>query len=670
MPADLSSVRLRLADVARALDVRRPVVSMWRSRTAGTALPFPSGERVAADELITWLTDTGRSRDGLAALLALHGEIAATGLTPLQVDSGVESLLALARLTGTDLGGLGPAGLASLADDVDPADSFLLAEVEALGPHAPRVAGIVTLMLDAVPDPGAAFEVRRRRAGSSPAIHPAAVNLVTRVALALAGWGPGEDVAVVDAFPGAGDLAAGMPGVVGGWEGAQLVVPPQGDGTATRALRRRLHAHGWLVGEHSGETVGPLVVADLTGVARAAESLERADEIALAMPPGARAVILGRDSAFAGGLGTSHEDAVRADLLRTGRVRAIVGLPPGLVPARPSESCVLWVMGDPMDGTPLERRWTTVADVARLAPDGESLPATVVNDLVTDVLAAVEGDEAGRRHSFAHASVVRTRTLVLNRGSLLTLADRGRRARSNDDVALAERAADLVRRSACPARSELPLVVSAHESRPSELITIEALMGIGAVRSIPGARIPESLGERGLEPGAPGLRVLTAEDLIEGTLEVDRRVDALTLARLLPGARLTEPGDVVVTASPRPAAVVDGDGGALVATPARVLRVAPGRGVSPNLVAAAIAERPAGDRQWRRWFVPRLEPGEAETVEATWAVVAAREAQLEEALDRLARLREAIVAGVSDGSVRIVVDQVSDGVEERSPRGA
>ena len=670
MPVDLSSLRLRLADVARALDVRRPVVSMWRTRSVDSANPFPAGEHVRADEFLAWLRETGRDRDGEEALLALHGDLEIPGLATAEVAAGVEALLVVARLTGEHLGGLGPAGLVSLADDLDPDDRFLVEEIEALGSHARQVAGFVTLMLDAVPDPGAALEVRRRRAGSASKLHPTAVGLVTRVALALAGWGPGEDVAVVDVSPGEGDLAAGMPGVVGGWEGAQLVVPSQGEGTEARAVRRRLHAHGWLVVEAGREPAGPLVVADLTGVRDAAESLERADEIALGMTPGARAVLIGRGSAFAGGLGVSLEDSLRADLLRTGRVRAIVGLPPGLVPGRPRESLTLWVLGDPMDATPLERRWTTVADVARLAGEAGGLPGVVLDDLVTDVLAAVEGDDAGRRHSFAHASVVRTRALVVSRGNLLALADRGRWARPSHDLALAERAADLVRGSASPPRDELPLIVSSHVPNGSELVTIDALVTLGAVRVLPGARVPESLGERLNDPGTPGLRVLTAADVIAGVVDVERRVDALTLARVLPGARLTQPGDVVVTANPRPAAVVDVDGGALVATPARVLRVTPGSGVSPHLAVAAINERPIGDRRWSRWFLPRVPPDAVDSVEAAWAVVAERESELRKELDRLAQLRGAMVEGMSDGSVRIVVDQVSESVEERSPRGA
>ncbi|PWD50685.1 hypothetical protein C8046_08485 [Serinibacter arcticus] len=670
MPVDLSSLRLRYADVARALDVRRPVVSMWRTRSADTSTPFPSGELIRADELLAWLRDTGRDRVGEAALLALHGDLEIPGLSTAEVASGAEALLVLARLTGEHLGGLGPAGLVSLADDLDPDDAFLVAEIEALGAHARQIAGFVTLMLDAVPDPGSALEVRRRRAGSSPRIHSTAVSLVTRVALALAGWGPGEDVAVVDAFPGDGDLAAGMPRVVGGWEGARLVVPSQGGGAAARAHRRRMHAHGWIVVEAGRRPGGPLVVADLTGVGDAAEALEHADEIALGMSPGARAVLIGRGSAFAGGLGVSFEDGLRADLLRTGRVRAIVGLPPGLIPGRPRESVTLWVMGDPMDATALERRWTTVTDVARLAGVGGTLPGVVLDDLVTDVLAAVEGDDAGRRHSFAHASVVRTRALVLRRGSLLTLADRDRWARSSSDLALAERAADLVRSSATPPREELPLIVSSHVPNVSELVTIEALIGLGQLRVIPGARVPESLGERTSDRSGSGLRVLTAADVIAGVVDVDRRVDAFTLAQVLPAARLTQPGDVVITATPRPAAVVDVDGGALVATPARVIRVTPGSGVSPHLAAAAVCDRPVGDRRWQRWFLPRVTPEAARTVEEAWAVVAERESQLRGELDRLAQLRRAIAEGISDGSVRIVLDQASESFEERSPRGA
>ena len=77
-----------------------------------------------------------------------------------------------------------------------------------------------------------------------------------------------------------------------------------------------------------------------------------------------------------------------------------------------------------------------------------------------------------------------------------------------------------------------------------------------------------------------------------------RRIDLLTFAAAYPSGRLTEPGDVVVSASPRVGAIVDTEGGSVVQAPARVLRItAAGRS---HFLPAVLAAR----REGRNW--PRL----------------------------------------------------------------
>ena len=671
MPVDLASLRLRPADVARALGVQRPVISAWRSRYARAAVPFPSSEIVTAAELLAWLSATGRDRDGGEAALALHGDLAVPGLTVKQVRDGVEALLVLARATGAHLGGLGPAGLVSLADDIDPDDDYLLSEITALGQNARQVAGFVTLMLDAVDSPGSALEVRRSRSGGgtpsgdeTPAkatqIDAAAVSLVARVALALAEWGPDEDVALTDAFPGVGELAAGVPGVVGGWDTAQLAIPFQGAVPAARALRRRLVVHGWQLTE--GESSGRLVIADLTSLREPGQALSRADEIALAMRPGSRAVILGSAGALIDELAQSSDDRIRTDLLRTGRVRAMFRLAAGLLPSRPREVAALWVLGDPMDGTPIEERWTTVADLSRFAAAGGVIPNAVADDLITDVLAAVEGNEAAKRHGFAHARVVRTRVLITARGDLVNQADRGKYASQASSPSRAIDVADLLRASGAQEREPLALAVSPQEATPVALLALEDLIRAGRIRMIPGSRVPSTVGSSRASGVSQGLRVVTAADVVAGSLSVGRCTDAVEVAREVPRAHLSEPGDVVVTASPRPAAVVDAEGGCLVVTPARILRpVRPSKGgvgareLSGHLAAAAINARPVGDRRWRRWLVPVLDSASAYSAEKALALVDERAREAQETLERLEALRHGLIQGMSEGSLKISV---------------
>ena len=694
MPVDLASLRLRPADVARALGVQRPVISAWRSRYARAAVPFPASEILTAAELLAWLSATGRDRDGGEASLALHGDLGVAGLTVNQVRDGVEALLVLARATGAHLGGLGPAGLVSLADDIDPDDDYLLSEVKDLGQHARQVAGFVTLMLDAVDSPGSALEVRRRRSGSgtlgvvaqgitaeqggTPAIaaqiDPAAVGLVARVALALAEWEPDEDVTITDAFPGVGELAAGMPAVVGGWDLAQLAIPLQGGSPEARALRRRLAAQGWQVTE--GESSGRLVIADLTSLRDPGLALSRADEIALAMRPGSRAVILGSAGALIDELSQSSDDRIRTDLLRTGRVRAVFRLAAGLLPSRPREVAALWVLGDPMDGTPIEERWTTVADLSRFAGPGGAIPNAVADDLITDVLAAVEGNEAAKRHGFAHARVVKTRVLITARGDLVNQADRGKYASQASVPGRALGVTDLLRTSGITGSDPLALTVTAQEGSPVALKALEDLIRAGHVRAIPGSRVPSSVGSTRPSGASRGLRVVTAADVLAGSLRVDRRTDAVEVAREVPRAQLSEPGDVIVTASPRPAAVVDLEGGCLVVTPARILRPvgsrdaeARERGLSAHLTATAINSRPSGDRRWRRWLVPVMDSASVRSGEQALALVDGRAREARETLERLEALRHGLIQGMSEGSLKISVHSEEPVVEEHDLEG-
>ena len=65
----------------------------------------------------------------------------------------------------------------------------------------------------------------------------------------------------------------------------------------------------------------------------------------LAMADDARAVIIGTASALTDPLRAPATVAIRSSLLRTGRVRAIVRLPAGLLPTKPRQQLALWVLG-------------------------------------------------------------------------------------------------------------------------------------------------------------------------------------------------------------------------------------------------------------------------------------------------------------------------------------
>ncbi|BAS18310.1 hypothetical protein AHiyo8_pI66140 (plasmid) [Arthrobacter sp. Hiyo8] len=71
---EAEALRMTLSDVAALAQVQRPVVSMWRKRSAGSIHPFPQPaaldgglELFDADHIAAWLTVTGRGNNPEAA---------------------------------------------------------------------------------------------------------------------------------------------------------------------------------------------------------------------------------------------------------------------------------------------------------------------------------------------------------------------------------------------------------------------------------------------------------------------------------------------------------------------------------------------------------------------------------------------------------------------------
>ena len=97
-------LRLGLSDVAQLAHVQRPVVSMWRARSAGSDRPFPAAIDAARGQewfdgtaVVDWLIATGRgnnptARDDLAAYASLRtrsrGSSTMSTSTPATASSG------------------------------------------------------------------------------------------------------------------------------------------------------------------------------------------------------------------------------------------------------------------------------------------------------------------------------------------------------------------------------------------------------------------------------------------------------------------------------------------------------------------------------------------------------------------------------------------------------
>jgi hypothetical protein len=130
---EAAALRMTLSDVAALAQVQRPVVSMWRKRSAGSAHPFPGPaaleggrELFDADQVVGWLEATGRgknpeARNDAAAFARMPAT--ATGSAQGNTLDALTALLTLKAMTGTALGALSPDELLDVADECDPDDT-------------------------------------------------------------------------------------------------------------------------------------------------------------------------------------------------------------------------------------------------------------------------------------------------------------------------------------------------------------------------------------------------------------------------------------------------------------------------------------------------------------------------------------------------------------------
>lgn len=118
-----------MPEIARLANVTRQAVTNWRSRPASTPFPAPAEvvdgiERFDRDEVLDWLEATGRGRNREARLDAP----AVVAPLDLDVDRAVV-LLGLRAKVAEDIGPLTAEERIALAEQIDPDDTYLLAEV-------------------------------------------------------------------------------------------------------------------------------------------------------------------------------------------------------------------------------------------------------------------------------------------------------------------------------------------------------------------------------------------------------------------------------------------------------------------------------------------------------------------------------------------------------------
>lgn len=661
-PPPTTDAVLSLTAIASLAGVQRPVVTVWRRRYAASADPFPAPvtctatgqELFCVHDVVSWLQRTGLGNNTSAAAdAALHvalGAMVDGDLEPAL--HAVTAVLTLKACTGVPVGGLTAGAILDLADDVDPHDGFLYTELEQLGEALPEWGRHADAMADAGYSAPAALEhlVDGHRGGiatlAEATLAPALVDLAAQTARAL--LQPGAAPRPLVDISGGAELLRALVDTMPTEAGVAMLAAGDSRRQAmARLARRRLVASGAdasplrILDGDLELPDGALVVSQLpdpvTGPLGDAGVVERLEQLDLAMHDSDRAVVVGPASALTD-RASAEVGRARADVLRSGRVRAVVKLPAGLWLSRSRQQTAMWVLARP-SAPVADERWVAVADLS-----GERLTQDVVESVVDDVVAACGDRSTAYAHAFRFARLTPASTLQAARGDLVraTAPPRRPRGRPADAAALVHHLAEAVS-GPLPA---LPLDVAHGEHTTVRTTTLGELVRTGAVKVVAGNRFAvDHLLADGDVP------VFDADDVAAGRRPA-RGIDRLTFTNAYPRARYTEPGDVVVTSGA--GAVVDDDGFAAVLSPARVLRVRPGRepGLTPYLLASAVrAARPR--TPWRAWTVRLAPPGQARNLDDALRAVTASLGVVEDRRRDLHTLAAALTESVTAGGLTL-----------------
>lgn len=612
---------LTLHDIADLARVERAVVSMWRRRPS--VMPFPEAvawpggvERFERDEVVAYLLATGRGNNDDVELdavaLSVPDDVAA---------EDVVTLLALHVATGAELSGLDTADLAELAREADPRDGLFLREVVAMT-VTDDLTGYLDDLVEAsygASDALARVDAGRLRRGVRGLTEDlvALVAAVTRAArAAVVGDGTGDVVLAPDADPVA------FRRLVDGFAGVVL------DPNEQRAWRRRA-----LIDDVDAEPPTSLPLVRFRSVVELPrdEALDRADGLVVELGPRDVGIVLGAASALCDPL---MGDAVRVrDTTLDGRaLAAAIRLPRGLWKGAHRQSLGLWVLRGARD-----QELVSVADLENAPVDPEDLASDVAAALLEPTADSITGRRAPRYARRVEYATVQGRGSVVPRGTVaVRLGDTGGRShldRVTVSTLTTSRGVPGCDVAVAPSRG----AITSRRRSLGELAVDRLLVLRRGVRIDPAHADPD-----GTVP------VLSADGSSDHL-----RLDPLAPFESYPRATRTEPGDVVILEKPRPRARVDVDGGALVCSPSRILRLQAGAPVGPHTLAATIEAFAAVGTAWTTWTVPLLPRGEAAALDVALADVVAHRRELHRHLDATGELLAGLIEGVAAGAVTL-----------------
>jgi hypothetical protein len=682
-----------MTDIAELAGVQRPVVTNWRRRHAD--FPQPAGGDESQPlfdphEVADWLLATGRitsERAEQELFLFMLAGLAARYTGP-DVMAAVTALLCLRFLAGEndslcDGAGDPVAAARSLARSIDPNDGVLLAEIRAIPLAAGWLVRLVDDLVEASWSCREAFErvmAARHRFGAGTLTAVTVAPALARLAADLSGAAErarrGGQVLVADPAAGPGDLLAAVSRLLGP-DSPPSVAAAEADPALARLLRRRMLVHGiderdlivQAGTELPDEPANPDVIITQVpyqpGEARdIAAVLDAVGDAAVRLSPGRFGVVIGPAAVLTGELPRySTEERARAELLAGDMVEAIINLPGGLVPFRPGYETAIWVLTQARDS-----RWrgrVLLADVS-----DRELTDQVISDLVEDVVTWRRDGYLPGAHRRVFGQQVAVRDLI-DPPRPLTISSRpsGQRERTEDGArrvnVVTQCGVDLDRIGATAAADRGHVAtesVAAADHRP-HTETIGALIRGKRLILRQGTRIkPEHI-------AASGHHVVLGTDEVLGVLRPgQRRVDREVFARAHHNARLTEPGDILLTTGPRPGAIADTRGYAIAEFPVRILRIpaAESEQFTYRVLAALLFADGSGGRATGAVRAGRtleeqrvilLPPAQVRQLDRLLAGIDARRDLARRELDVLDELQHATIGGLIDGTLTLTSDE-------------
>ncbi|MEV7181483.1 hypothetical protein [Kitasatospora sp. NPDC093679] len=690
----LLSWRIGYAEIAALAQVKRPVPTTWSRRHPDFPAPVTrEGGSPLFDvrEVVDWLIRTHRGNAEprrLRAEAALHTLAAwrSFGLSAPVLVGALTALICLRQQRDAPVGGQVWNDLLDQAASLDAEDAFLLSELQAVPDPdrlGPALGALADELTEAAYTPAEAFDwvlEARRRLGFHDLAADEPTPAVARALAALAGVDTLPDESVLATpYARSGDLLAALHAAAPE-DAGHTYLAAEPDPTLARLVRRRMLVRGvyeFSLDVTEGEELSAedwgdpdVLVCALpyeAGETRSARQvLERVQDLTDYLGDGSTAVILGPADGLVRPL-PRHGDAdrLRRSFLDEGLLKAAISLPDGAFAYRPGYRTAVWLLSR----TPEEERTGLV-----LLADYSAQPLTeLVFDTLAEDIAIWRASEwrGDRRHRLRHAAVVPARDLDDRPGSPFTPEHRSPEARHTRAVmerpariADAERhLAELDERATRRVTGDGPLKTGAvlrSEDQPVRRTTVGRLLKDRRLRRRPGHRIaPEHLSTDG------HYAVIGPEEILGTSRFGSRRIDRGLVLTAYEHVQFTEPGDLVVTTSPRFGVHVDTEGLSVVVAPARVLRAHPDADppVRPRVLAAllraAASDRGRTSGAVRASYgiedlsVPDLGREELERYEAVLAEIERRAEllrQQSEALDDLARIT---AAGMADGTLTI-----------------